>query len=150
MTCSKNIYGGGYETYVHLLFIFNFVSHHSLDQISYRETQRQIILVEELKIQVDKEKKKLEAMLGHLKLRIQDGNNIPTSPPPLTPMKRKSEDIDEESFGKRICSSWDSNFKNFQSCHRPPFTYAELIRQVRFISLSLLITLNLQKKLNYL
>ncbi|RVE71565.1 hypothetical protein OJAV_G00052860 [Oryzias javanicus] len=148
-------------------FIEHMSSEHALDDRSTAQCRVQMQVVQQLELQLSKERLRLQAMMTHLHLPSLKGarSSDPAvelcgpqvSPKPLGPVGSRSKTSEEEPLAVRTSAeavrrphhqmifsmSSENEYELYRSADiRPPFTYATLIRQAIMDSSDMQLTLN--------
>ncbi|XP_036068167.1 forkhead box protein P2 isoform X2 [Oryzias melastigma] len=148
-------------------FIKHMSSEHALDDRSTAQCRVQMQVVQQLELQLSKERLRLQAMMAHLHLPSLKGaqSSDPAvelcgpkvSQQPLGPVGSRSKTSEEDSLAVRASAgairrphhqlifslSSENEYELYKSADiRPPFTYATLIRQAIMDSSDMQLTLN--------
>uniref|UniRef100_A0A3Q1AXU2 Fork-head domain-containing protein n=1 Tax=Amphiprion ocellaris TaxID=80972 RepID=A0A3Q1AXU2_AMPOC len=120
-------------------FIKHIGSEHTLDDRSTAQCRVQMQVVQQLELQLCKERERLQAMMAHLHLPSLEAQSLSKSPPPIRHVFPIS--LFTHSLFKNLVS--ENEFELYKNTDiRPPFTYATLIRQAIMEASDMQLTLN--------
>ncbi|KAF6725198.1 Forkhead box protein P2 [Oryzias melastigma] len=139
-------------------FLKHLNNEHALDDRSTAQCRVQMQVVQQLEIQLSKERERLQAMMTHLHMRPSEpksspkplnlvssvtmSKNLPSASPPNLPQTPTTPTAPITPYG-RHAPEIAPNYEFYKNADvRPPFTYATLIRQAIMDSADMQLTLN--------